>query len=601
MLRGCDFLGSCRFGFVFPDLVCSAYSCSGPCSVLLLIMAVSTETAEVVTMLGMVDDVALLEEIAQDMGVANLDTLRGNVRGLYRGILARVNSEDFDALDDGGAAFVLAARDKLRVHLGYAEEDPLLAAALGAKLKTEVEKDVEEDEESDEDDDESEVSEVSEYEERKSLRSRYEPQPRKALKLTGVIGKPGAKNTLTLSSLRSQIRMAQARHYRDQEIVDAVMRIMSPRLELRSFFEEQHKLTVKDLLFHLEAHYQKQDAKILFNQLGAAVMADGQSAIEFTYQLMGERDRLINLPKRERGSYSKKLIQGQFRRSLYTGMRNQVARRELKSLLCGELVPTDGEIIEEITQTCMVDVEHKSKLAAVASGRRSGLGLDNDSDSSDSGLLARKKQSKKKKSSKSSGSSQDDTEGLAAELTSYLVPILDPLTARVNSLSTNMEKLMADQTCGQQSQTPQLMQLQPVGHQPIHDNLVADQSVNPQQTQIPQLMQLQPMGHQHALNPGAPVFNSTQFGGGHPFIPPLYYNQPRGRVRGGGLSNAGAGRGAGVAGGMQNRQLAKFRCPKCVKENAVFCNHCKICYVVEHRTAHCPHRDDPSFVPTKNC
>ena len=119
-------------------------------------MAVSSETAELITMLGMVVDVPLLEEVAQDIGVENVDALRGNARRLYRGIVARVNSDDFDDMDDGGAAFVLAARDKLRVHLGYAAEDPgddIVTAALGAKLKTEEE---EENDSEDVDDDEEE-------------------------------------------------------------------------------------------------------------------------------------------------------------------------------------------------------------------------------------------------------------------------------------------------------------------------------------------------------------------------------------------------------------------------------------------------------------
>ena len=74
-------------------------------------MAVSKETAEVITMLGMVADVALLEEIAQDVGVQDVGALDRHALRLYRAIVARVNSADFDAMDDGGAAFVLAARD----------------------------------------------------------------------------------------------------------------------------------------------------------------------------------------------------------------------------------------------------------------------------------------------------------------------------------------------------------------------------------------------------------------------------------------------------------------------------------------------------------
>ena len=354
---------------------------------------------------------------------------------------------------------------------------------------------------------------------------------------------------------------------------------MSPSLDLRSYFEEQRNLTVKDLLFHLEAHFHKQDAKILFNQLGAAVMSDGQTAVEFAYQLMGERDRLANLPKRERGSYSKKLIQEQFQRALYTGMRNQVARRELKPLLCGDVVPTDGEIIEEISSTCMVDFEHKSKLAGLTASRRSNVVSQSDSDSSDSNVPAQKQEKRK---SKSSNSSQNLSNGLVAELTSMLVPILDPITARVNALSGDMEKLMTQQQTSpvQQIQSPQLMQVQAPGQQSLALN-------------------------QPPMNPYAPVFNDGGQPVGHHFVSPLYYNHnqvssqgSRGRGRGRGGGQFGAPGAAGVVG---NQQQAKFRCPKCVEENAVFCNHCKTCWKIDHRTVNCPHKGDPNFVPSKNC
>ena len=330
-----------------------------------------SDAAELAAMLGMVNNVALLEEIATDldMPVGNVDPARGDLRMMYRVIVSWINSDQFDAMEDNGMAFVLAAKDKLRMRLGFSAPDPDdndvdLVGSLGARVRPKTEPKVRTNEE-EESEDESSGSDDS----REGLGSgrRNQPhfpafagpggvghfgyggpvgaelQPRKELKLSGTIGKPGEKGKLTLSSLKCQIRMAQDRHYRDSEICAAVIRIMSPSLDLRRYFEEQRRLTVRDLLFHLEAHYQKQDAKILFNQLGAAVMAEGQTAAQFAYQLMGERDRLANLPKRERGAYTKKLIQEQFQHALYTSMRNQAARRELKHLLCGNVVPTDNQ------------------------------------------------------------------------------------------------------------------------------------------------------------------------------------------------------------------------------------------------------------------
>lgn len=448
-------------------------------------MAVPVELTQVMTMLGLVTDAAVLVDVAADCGVdiAVIEPVRGDVRQLYRLIVARLNSAEFDALEDGGTASVLASRDRLRVHLGDPAADPaknVLLAALGTKQEA---LDVaggggvvdappgiqhQGDSSSEYSSAEEEVSDVGGRQlkhqrlHRRDVAAR-ELAPRKELKLTGVIGKPKSKKTLSLSSLKSQIRMAQGRHHRDSEIVAAVIKMMSPKLELRTYFEEQRNLTVEDMMFHLEAHYQKQDVKMLFNKLGSAIMGDGQSAIEFAYQLLGDRNHLMNLPKSERGAYSKKLIQEQFLRVLDTGMRNEVVRRRLDQLLGGDVDPTDKEIIDEIYNTCMIDGEHQTKLAAFSSRRRQKLAAaaaadessSDSEESSDSDLADQVVKKKKKNKNKSKSSS---TDVLSAQLTTVLTPILDPITAQVNALSTGLGQLISNQTDGHQPPTPVLHQ-----------------------------------------------------------------------------------------------------------------------------------------------
>ena len=50
----------------------------------------------------------------------------------------------------------------------------------------------------------------------------------------------------------------------------------------------------------------------------------------------------------------------------------------------------------------------------------------------------------------------------------------------------------------------------------------------------------------------------------------------------------------------ENRNGNSFQlCEICKEANAWACNHCQICYTVEHRTAKCPRKNDPNFVPQK--
>ena len=75
-------------------------------------------------MLGMVTEVRVLEEIATDLQLSDLDKVKGNIRKLYRKISNHINSDDFDELEDQGLPQLMAMRDKLRLALKLTSGDP---------------------------------------------------------------------------------------------------------------------------------------------------------------------------------------------------------------------------------------------------------------------------------------------------------------------------------------------------------------------------------------------------------------------------------------------------------------------------------------------
>ena len=56
-------------------------------------------------------------------------------------------------------------------------------------------------------------------------------------KLSGQIGEPGQTEKLTFVSLMHQIHSGLSRGYKESEIVDAVIRAISPHSSLRSYVE----------------------------------------------------------------------------------------------------------------------------------------------------------------------------------------------------------------------------------------------------------------------------------------------------------------------------------------------------------------------------
>ena len=167
-------------------------------------MAVSPEAIETVAMLGRVPEAEFLEELAQDMGVDDIDDVRGNVRRLYRAIVARINSEAFDDMDDGGLAFIMAARDKLRIHLGITAPDPsdipAAVLSLGTPKVEAATKDTESETSEESSSETEDVKGDRGMDTNSLLRPLWkmgggDPQPRKELKLSGPIGKADEKGS----------------------------------------------------------------------------------------------------------------------------------------------------------------------------------------------------------------------------------------------------------------------------------------------------------------------------------------------------------------------------------------------------------------------
>ena len=64
-----------------------------------------------------------------------------------------------------------------------------------------------------------------------------------------------------------QIESGLARGYQDTEIIDAVIRAIVPRMQLRSYLETIHVLTLPRLRSILRSHFQEKSATELYQHL----------------------------------------------------------------------------------------------------------------------------------------------------------------------------------------------------------------------------------------------------------------------------------------------------------------------------------------------
>lgn len=117
---------------------------------------------------------------------------------------------------------------------------------------------------------------------------------RKDFKISGQIGEANQKDKLNFTSLEHQIENGLKKGYTDAEIVEAVIRAVSPGVKLRSYLEGKTDLTLATLRHILRAHYAEKDATDLYQQLTKAVQSPSETALDFVVRVLDLRQRVLN-------------------------------------------------------------------------------------------------------------------------------------------------------------------------------------------------------------------------------------------------------------------------------------------------------------------
>ena len=90
---------------------------------------------------------------------------------------------------------------------------------------------------------------------------------RRDFKIIGVIGGEEQKDRLSFVSLIRQIDAGMDKGYKEREIIDAVIRAISPSLKLRSYLETMKELTLAKLRQMLRAHYKQKSGTERYQEL----------------------------------------------------------------------------------------------------------------------------------------------------------------------------------------------------------------------------------------------------------------------------------------------------------------------------------------------
>ncbi len=191
-----------------------------------------------------------------------------------------------------------------------------------------------------------------------------QPSPywRKDFKISGQIGEPGQKDKLTFSSLAHQIENGLNRGYPEIEIVDAVLRAISPGLQLRSYLEGKPHLTLPTLRCILRSHFQEKSATELYKQLASEVQHSKETPQSFLMRVLDLRQKVLFASQESESGlqYDPALVQRMCLHTVLTGLQNDSIRIDMQPLLLNTDT-SDELLLERLNIASANETERRNK------------------------------------------------------------------------------------------------------------------------------------------------------------------------------------------------------------------------------------------------
>jgi Arc/MetJ family transcription regulator len=198
---------------------------------------------------------------------------------------------------------------------------------------------------------------------------------RREFKIIGIVGPDTQKDRLSFVSLTRQIDSGKAKGYSEPEIVEAIIRAISPTLKLRSYVETIENLKLGKLLQVLKAHYKQKSAAELYQELTVTCQGPKETAEDFLVRVLELRQQVLFTSRvMEDGiTYSADLVQAVLLRTLETGFNNEAVRAKLRPLLKNRAT-TDEELIKQTSDAVSEETERASKLSVSSRRQQAKVG-----------------------------------------------------------------------------------------------------------------------------------------------------------------------------------------------------------------------------------
>ena len=145
---------------------------------------------------------------------------------------------------------------------------------------------------------------------------------RREFKIHGVVAGDNFNDGLSFVSLARQIESGIKAGYKETEIVEAVIRAVSPNLKLRSYLEMIQDLSLSLLRQIMKAHFKQKSATELYQELSVLHQEASESPQDFLARALNLKQQIIFMSNTLDGSikYEPSLVQALFLHVIETGL-----------------------------------------------------------------------------------------------------------------------------------------------------------------------------------------------------------------------------------------------------------------------------------------
>ena len=194
---------------------------------------------------------------------------------------------------------------------------------------------------------------------------------RRDFKIHGVVAGDNFKDGLSFVSLSRQIDAGLKAGYKENEIIDAVIRAVSPSLQLRSYLEMIQDLTLTRLRLIMKAHFKQKSGTELYQELSNLCQETSEIPQDFLVRAMSLSQQIIFVSSASDSpiKYEPSLVQSLFLHLLETGLQDEAVRAKLRPFLEKTTV-SDEQLLEKINQIMSAEMERYNKMS---SGGKKGL------------------------------------------------------------------------------------------------------------------------------------------------------------------------------------------------------------------------------------